>query len=143
MSQTIFSGLALRPEHFDSDVARLVFNEQRRRPVLPGLAALEARAAKRLMAWLESAPPKSIMRWSRQIDIVVVPLLSPSGFREMSAWLAEHLPQAIENMPNTLSSVTALVRAVHFSRHFHPKALRRIRAALEREGLRRSDATGR
>lgn len=128
----LFGGTPLLPAHFESDVAKAVFND-RGRPPIGG--AMQAAVENRTLEWLAKANPKAIMRWSRQIDMVVVPMLSPAGFREFCSFLCEHLPQAIENMPNTKDSVTSLARAVHLSKFINSAALDRIHQALRREGL--------
>lgn len=123
------------PVHFESEVAKAVFNDLG--PAQPRnamRAALEAR----IFSLLEQATPKVLMRWSRQIDVVLVPFLSPAAFREFCSFFCVHLPQAIENMPNTRDSVTALARAVHVSKFINPAALDRIHEALKREGLTRN-----
>jgi hypothetical protein len=128
----LFGGTPLLPAHFESDVAKAVFNDKGRPPVVLGFqTAVEGR----ILDWLTRASPKLIMRWSRQIDVLIVPVLSPHGFRHFCSFLCEHLPQAIGNMPHTLESVTALARAVHLSRMINPAALDRIWEALQKEGL--------
>jgi hypothetical protein len=131
-SDTLFGGTPLLPIHFESDVAKAVFNDL-------GLSKtrnqMRVSMESRIFTLLEQATPKLLMRWSRQIDVVLVPFLSPSAFREFCSFFCVHLPQAIENMPNTRESVIALARAVHVSKFFNPAALDRIYEALKREGL--------
>lgn len=133
-SDVLFGGTPLVAAHFESDVAKAVFNDKGR-AVWGG--TIQIGIESRILNWLSKASPKQIMRWSRQIDILIVPILSPSGFREFCSFLCEHLPQAIESMPNTKESVTALSRAVHLSRFINPPALDRISEALRQEGLTR------
>lgn len=128
----LFGGTPLLPAHFKSDVAKTVFNDRGRIPIG---GSFRVAVENRTFEWLERAQPKIIMRWSAQIDMVIVPILSPSGFRDFCSFLCEHLPQAIENMPHTRDSVTALARAVHLSKFINPAALDRIHEALKREGL--------
>ena len=130
-SDLLFGGTPLLPAHFESDVAKAVFNEkgpQRR-------SAFQDATEMQILDWLTRASPKLIMRWSRQIDLLVVPVLSPRGFRQLCSYLCEHLPQAIENMPNARDSVVSLARAVHLSRIINPAALDRLTNALRQEGL--------
>lgn len=130
----LFGGTPLLPIHFESEVAKAVFNDLNPKATRNfAQNALEAR----IFSLLEQATPKVLMRWSRQIDIVLVPFLSPAAFREFCSFFCVHLPQAIENMPNTRESVTALARAVHLSKFINPAALDRIYDALQREGLTR------
>lgn len=131
-SELIFGGTPLLPAHFDSDVAKAVFNDKGGRPVGRTIhAAIETR----LLDWIEKASPKQLMALSYQIDLLVVPILSPFGFRNFCSFLCENLPQAIENMPHTRESVCALARAVHLSKFINPAALDRIHDALKLEGL--------
>ncbi|WP_371436182.1 hypothetical protein [Polaromonas sp.] len=131
-SDVLFGGTPLLPAHFDSDVAKAVFNDKGRAPIGGGF---QVAVENRLLDWLSLASPKLIMRWSHQIDVLIVPILSPSGFRALCSYLCEHLPQAIENMPNTRESVTSLARAVHLSKFINPAALDRLSDALKQEGL--------
>lgn len=132
----LFGGTPLQPIHFQSDVAKAVFNDVGRAPIG---GSFRINLENRTFDWLEKASPKVILRWSAKIDLLIVPILSPAGFRQFCSILCEHLPQAIENMPNTKDSVTALARAVHLSRFINPAALNRIHAALEREGLTKKE----
>ena len=128
----LFGGTPLQAAHFQSDVAKAVFNDKGRAPFGGGMQiAIE----NRVLDWLTQASPKLIMRWSTQIDLVIVPILTPSGFRELCSFLCENLPQALENMPNSRESVTSLARAVHLSKFINPAALDRIHVALRIEGL--------
>lgn len=128
----LFGGTPLVTAHFESDVARAVFNDHGRKAAG---GSLRMEIERRVLAWLYEASPKSIMRWSRKIDLLIVPVLSPSAFRAFCCFLCEHQPQAIENMPNTRDSVQSLARAVNLSRLINPEALDRIYVALKTEGL--------
>lgn len=131
-SDFLFGGTPLISVHFKSDLAKTVFNDKGR-VLVPGTLRLQVED--RTMNWLFSASPKSIMRWSRQIDTIVVPLLSPPAFRSFCCFLCEHQPQALDNMPNTRDSVQSLARAVNLSRVINSAALDRIHSALIKEGL--------
>lgn len=131
-SDFLFGGTPLVAEHFESDVAKAVFNDRGR---TSSGGDMRAAVERRLMAWVVEASPKSIVRWSRKIDLFIVPVLSPSAFRIFCSFLCEHQPQVIENMPNTKDSVQSLARAVNLSRLINPDALDRIYSALEAEGL--------
>lgn len=131
-SDSLFGGTPLVAAHFESDVARAVFND---RGVRPAGGAVRVAIENRAMAWLHGASPKAIMRWSRKIDLLIVPVLSPTVFRAFCCFLCENQPQAIENMPNTRDSVQSLSRAVNLSRIINPDALDRIYVALKNEGL--------
>lgn len=126
----LFGGTPLIPAHFESAVAKAVFNDLGQKP-----HKLLAGIENRILEWLTQAEPKAIMRWSRQIDLLVVPILTAEAFRKLCSFLCEHQPQAIENMPNSREYVVALARAVHLSKFINPAALDRIHNALEREGL--------
>lgn len=128
----IFGGTPLVAAHFDSDVAKAVFNDKGR---LSTGRSFRTAIETRFLDWLACASPKQIMSLAPQIDLLIVPVLSPSGFRTMCCFLCEMLPQAIEAMPHARESVTALARAVHLSRFINPAALDRIHAALKSEGL--------
>lgn len=128
----LFGGTPLVAAHFESDVAKAVFND-RGRPVTGG--AIRTEIERRTLSWLFEASPKSVMRWSRRIDLMIVPVLSPAAFRSFCCFLCENQPQAIENMPNTRDSVQSLARAVNLSRVINPDALDRIYFALKNEGL--------
>lgn len=128
----LFGGTPLVSDHFETELAKSVFNDRGAKSrLLPVQQAME----KRILNWIGQASPKQIMRFSLQIDLIVVPLMSPSGFRRFCGILCETLPQAIENMPNTRASVNALAKAVHLSRFINPAALNRIHDALASEGL--------
>lgn len=128
----IFGGTPLLAAHFESEVAKTVFNEKNKRFVGRSIqSAIEAR----FFSWLESASPKQIMSLSLRIDRLIVPILSPTGFRNFCCYLCENVPQVIESMPNTRESVSALARAVHLSKFINPAALDRIHDALKLEGL--------
>lgn len=131
-TDSLFGGTPLVAAHFDSDVARAVFNDRGQR--MPG-GNIRLEIERRVLAWLYEASPKSIMRWSRRIDLLIVPVLSPLAFRSFCCFLSENQPQAIENMPNTRDSVQSLARAVNLSRIINPDALDRIYVALKNEGL--------
>lgn len=111
--------------HFDSKVALDVFDDK---GVLPrGLwAPLEVK----LLQALENISPMTLLRYSRQIDMVVVPALSPTAFRRLSSHIVSELPQALANMPNTLGAVRALARAVHLSQIINVAAIERLTAAV-------------
>ena len=128
----LFGGTPLGAAHFNSDVAKAVFNDKGRVAYGSGMhLAIETR----ILDWIARASPKLIMRWSTQIDLLIVPILTPSGFRALCAFICENLPQALENMPNARESVSALARAVHLSKFISPAALDRIHVALRLEGL--------
>jgi hypothetical protein len=130
-TDAIFGGTPLLAEHFDSALAKSVFNDNDGRAI----SAIRKEVERRTLQWVKNASPKSILRLSRQMDALVVPILSPSGFRQFCCILCEQMPQALENMPNTKASVTALARAVHLSKFTNPKALDRILSALKNEGF--------
>lgn len=129
---SLFGGTPLLPIHFESGVALAVFNDtgQNKR-----VGSIESSIEGRLLGWIFQASPKSVMHWSKQIDLVIVPFLSPSAFRALCSHLCEHVPQALENMDNARESVVALARAVHLSKFINSGALDRIYAAIKAEGL--------
>ncbi|MBQ0916866.1 hypothetical protein KBW71_00180 [Hydrogenophaga aromaticivorans] len=131
MSNLLMGSEPLRAVHFESQVAMAVFNDKGISP----RNQLQARVEIKLLDWVANAPPKQLMRYSRQIDLIFVPMISPTAFRRLCSMLCEFLPQSLENMPHAGASVGALSRAVHLSRFIHPDALDRITAALKSEGL--------
>lgn len=121
----------LQNRHFDSDVARIVFNDAGQIPRNPCIRSAELS----LTRWLNHATPKSIGGLSLKIDSTLVPFMTPVMLRKMCMFLNELAPQFINNMPYVKSYVTALSRAVHLSRFLCPEALERITQALHAEGL--------
>lgn len=124
-----FQTLQLR--HFESDVARAVFNDVGQIPKNPCIRSAEIS----LIQWLRETTPRNLQRLSRQIDTVLVPFMTPVMLRKMCVILNELSPQFISNMPYVKAYMTALSRAVHLSRFLCPEALERITQALHAEGL--------
>lgn len=130
--EDLFGGIVLSRGHFDSDVAKAIFNDKGED--LPA-GSFRLLIETRLMTWLKKASPKVLMLYTPRIDGLVVPSLSPATFREFCLFLCETLPQAIDAMPNTQRTITALCRAIHLSRCINPAALDRVHIALRQEGL--------
>lgn len=119
------------PIHFDSEVAKTVFNDHGQMPRNPVIQEMEMRFFARLINW----SPKQSMRLLPLFDRSLVPFMTPRLLRMVAQHLSEHCPQVLANMPNLGAHVNALSRAVHLSRFMHPDALDRLTAALEKEGL--------
>lgn len=128
---SIFGGTVLAEAHFNSDLAKSVFNDDKAQVS----NSLRTGAERRVLEWLQNASPKTILRFSRGLDRLVVPALSPPAFRAFCSILCENAPQVIANMPNTKESVTALAKAVHLSKFANTAAINRIAQALAKEGL--------
>lgn len=135
MSDLIFGGTPLLKAHFESEVARAVFNDKQ--SILQKISSDEILKSieSRLFILINRASPKLLMSLAPKIDFLIVPILSASGFRQFCCFFCENLPQAIQHMPNTRESVTSLARAVHLSKFINPAALARIRESLNKEGF--------
>lgn len=130
-----FGAIPLHPDHFQSDLAKAVFNDKGHKPVWRSLQHV---MEERLLEWLENASPRQVMLLAHQLDRLVVPMLTPACFRNFCSILCENLPQVIEGMPHTRESVSALARAIHLAKFINPAALDRIHDALILEGLVKS-----
>lgn len=125
----------LKAVHFESDLARTIFNDAGRSSKLPERVqrALETR----MLSWAQKCSASAVMTWGGRFDAVLVPRLNPAAFRRFCALLVERHPHALESMPHTKSNVMALARAVHVSQHINPPVLQRLLKALKSEGLSR------
>lgn len=118
--------------HFESQVAKTVFNDRNQPPRNPAIQ----RAELLVVQWLEHrAQPRQFMRMVSIIDRTLFPHMSATMMRQFSRLVCEIVPQALPNAPNTRAHVEALTRAVHMSKFLHPDALDRILVALQKEGL--------
>ena len=119
--------------HFDSDLARTIYNDLGRPRQAQNFMQLALE--RRLLAWAQKCSMAAVMCWGSKLDASVVPRLGPHAFRSFCATLVERHVQALEVMPNCRAYVVALARAVHVSRHINPAVLDRLLVALRREGL--------
>ena len=125
--------LFLKSAHFESDLARTIFNDAGRSSRLP--ERVQRALEKRLISLVEHISPETFIAWGPRLDAALVPRLTPAAFRRFCAIVVARHPDAIEAMPNTLQSVRALMRAVHVSQHINPPVLERLLKALQSEGL--------
>lgn len=124
-----FNGLT--EAHFESQVAKAVFNDKGQQASNPMIR----RAEMILLKWMESATPLQILAVASRIDRHLFPHLSPRMMRRFSFLVCDLAPHMLKQMPNMDAHVIALSRAIHMSKFLHPAALARIVSALEREGL--------
>lgn len=132
----IFHGLT--EAHFESKVARAVYNDKGQQAANP----LIRRSESLLLAWMDRASPRQFLALAGRIDRHLFPHLSPAMMRRFSFLVCEFSPQIHDQMPNMAAYVDALSRAIHMSKFLNPAALSRIIAALEREGLSASATKG-
>jgi hypothetical protein len=123
----------LTSAHFESDLARTIYNDAGRSSRLP--ERVQRLLERRLIAFVEQGSTAAVIAWGSRLDAALVPRLSPAAFRRFCAVVVARHPHAIETMPHTLQSVKALMRAVHVSRHINAPVLQRLLSALQAEGL--------
>ena len=123
----------LTSAHFESDLARTIFNDAGRSSRLP--ERVQRALEKRLIAFVEQRSPAMVISWGPRLDAALVPRLSPAAFRRFCAVVVARHPHAIDAMPHTLQTVKSLMRAVHVSQHINAPVLQRLLRALQTEGL--------
>lgn len=128
----------LTEAHFESQVAKAVFNDKGQQAANPMIR----RSEMLLLQWLDRATPRQILFVAARIDKHLFPHMSPRMMRRFSFLVCDLAPQILSQMPNMSAHVAALSRAIHMSKFLHPAALGRIVSALEREGLSSSKKTG-
>lgn len=127
--------LGLTELHFESELARTVFDDVGRDSAIP--SRLRGFLDVRLLAWAQKCSSDQAQAWAAVIDATFVPRLSPAGFRRFCAiWISRHgQTETLSMMPNTRNSCAALARAVYLSQHINAPVLNRILSALKEEGL--------
>lgn len=123
--------LPIDPRHFDSEVAKTVFNDVGAPPSNPMIGDAEVK----LYRYMMDSSPNKFRKISASLDSKLIPHMSPSMMRRVAQFIFAHMPQILKFMPNLDSYVRSMNRAVYFSKFLHPSALDRIVAALEKEGL--------
>lgn len=124
-------GHGLSETHFDSKVARSVFNDKGQQAVNPMVRRAEIEVAR----WTDDASPRSMAKLVGMIDRHLFPFMSPMMMRNLALLVCTKSPHLLTRMPNTAAYVTALTRAIHLSKFLQPAAIKRILIALEMEGL--------
>jgi hypothetical protein len=129
---------SLTEAHFESQVARAVYNDKGQQAANPMIR----RAEMLLVQWMDRATPRQVLLVAARIDRHLFLHMSPRMMRRFSFLVCDLAPQVLPQMPNMAVHVQALSRAIHMSKFLHPAALGRIVGALEKEGLTVSKKNG-
>lgn len=116
----------LKSEHFESEVAREVFNDlPTNRP-----AMWRTLLDRRVIAALRAIPATTLIYAAPKVDKYLVPAMSPAGRRNICQTFFRECPSVLSDLPNCWSHVRALGSAVSAAENFNAPTLDRLRQAL-------------